>query len=204
MGFARLAGALGEPVWLDRAVELLEVALARFGADDGGFYDTADDAEALYVRPRDVSDNPTPSGTSALVAALRLVGLLADRPDYVSRADAAALTTHGLVAAAPRFAGSALVDLVVADEARTGLSPAVAVVVTEDGDPLAELVRATWRMAPIGTAVVTGRPGTEGFAHHFDDRGTGEAGLAYVCRGTVCFAPASGIADLRTALWSRA
>ncbi|MCA0251496.1 MAG: thioredoxin domain-containing protein [Actinobacteria bacterium] len=203
-GFARLAGALGEPVWLERAVALLDVALARFGADDGGFHDTADDAEALYVRPRDVSDNPTPSGTSALVAALRLTGLLADRPEYLARADAAALTTRGLVAAAPRFAGSALTDLVVADEARTGLSPAVAVVVTPDGDPLAEIARATWRMAPIGTAVVVGRPGSTGFAHHFDDRGTGESGLVYVCRGTVCFAPASEIADLRTALWSRA
>ena len=51
----------------DNVRGLLEVALARFGADDGGFHDTADDAEALYVRPRDVSDNPTPSGTSALV-----------------------------------------------------------------------------------------------------------------------------------------
>ena len=203
-GFARLAGALGDPVWLERAVALLDVALQRFGAEDGGFYDTADDAEPLYVRPRDVSDNPTPSGTSALAAALRLVGLLADRPGYLARADAAALTSHGLVAAAPRFAGSALVDLVVADEARTGLSPAVAVVVTSDGDPLAELVRATWRMAPIGTAVVAGRPGTPGFAHHFDDRPAGESGLAYVCRGQVCFAPASEIAELRTALWSRA
>ncbi|MGC3952981.1 MAG: thioredoxin domain-containing protein [Propionicimonas sp.] len=203
-GFARLAGALGDPVWLQRAVALLEVALARFGAEDGGFHDTADDAEALYVRPRDVSDNPTPSGTSALVAALRLTGLLADRPEFLARADAAALTTRGLAMTAPRFAGSALTDLVVADEARTGLSPAVAVVVTPDGDPLAELARATWRMAPIGTAVVTGKPGTAGFAHHFDDRGPGESGLVYVCRGTVCFAPASNLADLRTALWSRA
>ncbi len=203
-GFARLAGALGEAVWLERATQLVEVALAHFGADDGGFYDTADDAEELYVRPRDVSDNPTPSGTSALVAALRLVGLLADRADLVARADAAAATVHGFVAAAPRFAGSALVDIVVADEARTGLSPAVAVVVTEQGDPLAELARATWRMAPVGTAMVTGKPGTPGFAHHFDDRPAGEGGLAYVCRGTVCFAPAHDLADLRTALWSRA
>ncbi|MDQ7992841.1 MAG: thioredoxin domain-containing protein [Propionicimonas sp.] len=203
-GFARLAGALGEPVWLERAILVLEVALAHFGADDGGFFDAADDAEALYTRPRDLSDNPTPSGTSALVAALRLVGLLADRGGFIERADAAAATLRGMAVTAPRFAGSALVDLVVADEARTGLSPAVAVVVTPGGEPLAELVRATWRMAPIGTAVVTGAPGTAGFAHHFEDRPAGAAGLAYVCRGTVCFAPASDIADLRTALWSRA
>ena len=203
-GFARLAGALGEAVWLERAEALLEVALERFGAEDGGFYDTADDAEVLYLRPRDVSDNPTPSGTSALVAALRLVGLLADRHDLTARAEEAAATLHGFAAAAPRFAGSALVDIVVSDEARTGLSRATAVVVTPDGDPLAELARATWRMAPVGTAVVVGRPGTTGFAHHFESRPAGEDGLVYVCRGTVCFAPAADLADLRTALWSRA
>ena len=32
----------------------------RFRADDGGFYDTADDAEALVARPRDPSDNASP------------------------------------------------------------------------------------------------------------------------------------------------
>jgi hypothetical protein len=56
----------------------------------------------------------------------------------------------------------------VADEARTGLRPAVAVVVADD--PLAELPRAAWRMAPIGTAVLTGPAGTPGFGSHFQER----------------------------------
>ena len=34
----------GDPVWLDRAGSLLDVALDRFGDGDGGFHDTADDA----------------------------------------------------------------------------------------------------------------------------------------------------------------
>jgi len=200
LGFARLAGAVGESAWLERARTLLDTALTLFGAPDGGFYDSAVDAETLFVRPRELGDNPAPSGTSALVAALRLVGLLADVPAYSERADAAALTLRGTLQASPRFAGAALADLLVADEARTGLKPAVAVVVSEDGDPLDQLTRATWRMAPAGTAVVTGRPGTTGFAHHFDDRH--EAGV-YVCRGTVCFPPTSDLKDLRAALWSR-
>ena len=198
LGFARLAGALGDAEWLRRAELLLDQALDLFGAADGGFHDAASDAEQLWARARDVSDNPTPSGTSALVAALRLVALLADRPELDARADAAAATLAGILEQAPRFAGSALVDALVTDEARTGLRPAVAVVV--DAEPLAELSRATWRMAPIGTAVLTGRPGTSGFAHHFDERpGPG----VYVCRGTTCFAPTSDLTELRTALWSR-
>jgi uncharacterized protein YyaL (SSP411 family) len=199
LGFARLAGALGDAEWLRRAEALLDVALDLFAAPDGGFFDAAVDAEALFARPRDVQDNPTPSGTMCLVAALRLVALLADRPEFAERADSAAATTHGLLQAAPRFAGAALVDAVIADEARTGLGAAVAVVVADD--PLAELARAAWRMAPVGTAVLVGPAGTTGFAHHFDARDTG---VAYVCRGTTCFAPAADLTALRTALWSRA
>jgi len=197
LGFARLAGALGDAEWLRRAQELLAQALEQFGAADGGFHDAAADAEQLFARARDVSDNPTPSGTSALVAALRLVGLLADDAALIERADLAAGTVRGMLEQAPRFAGSALLDALVADEARTGLRPAVAVVI---GDPLGQDARATWRMAPIGTAVLTGVAGTQGFAHHFEDRT--EPGV-YVCRGTTCFPPTSDLAELRTALWSR-
>jgi uncharacterized protein YyaL (SSP411 family) len=200
LGFARLAGARGEAVWLERATALLEVALEIFGADDGGFFDTGVDAEQLYARARDVADNPTPSGTSSLIEALRLVALLADRPDFAERADRAALTVRGAVEANPQFAGSALVDALVADEARTGLRPAVAVVVGDEGEPISDLVRATWRMAPVGTAVIAAPAGTTGFAHHFDQRT--QPG-AYVCRGETCFAPTADVKELRTALWSR-
>ncbi|MBK8461753.1 MAG: thioredoxin domain-containing protein [Nigerium sp.] len=223
--FARLAGVLGESAWLDRAVLLLDQAIDRFGAPDGGFYDAADGD--LFSRPRDVQDNPAPSGTMALVAALRTTGVLADRADFLARADAAARTTWGIVAAAPRFAPAALGDLLAADEARKGLRPAVAVVLDEDADPLNDAARAVWRMAPAGTVVVSGRPGTSGFAHHFDDRATADVPAAriaatgsveeygeheivpldhtvYVCRGEVCFAPARTVQDVRRALWSRA
>ena len=156
--YALLAGVLGESVWLDRAVELLDEAVASFGADDGGFFDAA--ATDLFSRPRDVQDNPTPSGTMTLVGALRTVGLLAARSDLLARADAAARTTWGTVAAGPRHASAALADLLEADEARKGLRPAVAVVFDESGDPLNDAARAAWRMAPAGTIVVSGRPGT--------------------------------------------
>ena len=166
--FGRLAGALGDATWLRRAEEVLDAALAAFDAPDGGFFDARE--EGLFTRPRDVADNPTPSGTMCLVAALRHVGLLADRADFLARADAAAATAYGMVEANPRFAPAALGDLLLADEARKGLKPAVAVVVDDSGDPFNRAARAVWRMAPAGTVVVSGRPGTPGFAHHFENR----------------------------------
>ena len=69
-GFLSLLQATGDPRWLTRADAVLEVALTHFRAEDGGFHDTADDAEALVARPRDPSDNASPSGLSATVHAL--------------------------------------------------------------------------------------------------------------------------------------
>ena len=67
-GVLRLHQLTGEGRWLELAGELLDTALAHFGAGDGGFYDTADDAEQLVTRPADPTDNATPSGLSALIA----------------------------------------------------------------------------------------------------------------------------------------
>ncbi|MFT4294009.1 MAG: thioredoxin domain-containing protein [Micropruina sp.] len=205
LGYARLAGALGESVWLERAVTLLEAALERFGAEDGGFHDApaGSTGPQPFARARETSDNPTPSGTACLVAALRLAGLLADRPELIAWADAAAETLRGVVESAPRFAGWALADLLIADQAASRLAPAVAVIVTPEPTRLADLTRAAARMAPAGTALVAGQAGTSGFAHHFDDRTARDGETGYVCRGTVCFAPASTVKELRKALWQR-
>ena len=157
LGFARLAGGLGDSAWLERAGTLLDAALALFGADDGGFFDAPDNAGLQpFARARDTSDNPTPSGTACLMAALRLTALLADREDLAARADAAAGTLRGLVEAAPRFAGWAFADALIEDQADSGLTRAVAAIVTPEGQTLAELTRAAARMAPAGTALVAG------------------------------------------------
>ena len=69
-GFLSLVQATGDAVWLDRARVLLDAAIERFRADDGGFFDTAADAEALVARPRDPGDNASPSGLSSMIHAL--------------------------------------------------------------------------------------------------------------------------------------
>jgi uncharacterized protein len=44
-GLLALHQVTGERRWLDAAGELLDVAMAHFGDGDGGFFDTADDAQ---------------------------------------------------------------------------------------------------------------------------------------------------------------
>lgn len=230
LAFGRLAGALGEEAWLERSVRLLEQALSRFDAGDG-FYDAA--VSPLYARPRDVQDNPTPSGTMSLVAALRLVGALAGRDDFVARADAAAASTWGTIETDPRFAPAALTDLLIADEARQGMRPGVAVILDPEGDPLNDSARAVWRMAPAGTAVVNAVPGSGGFGGVVESASAVSAGLpgeldgpldavrpegaeeydeheivalprpVVVSRGGRFLAPAATVQEARKALWSR-
>ena len=116
-GLLALHQATGDPRWLEVAHEILDVALAHFAADGGGFHDTADDAEELFTRPRSQGDNAEPSGQSALAGALRRTAALTGSGDHRAAADAA-LAASGVVAARePRFGGWVLA---VAEAAAAG------------------------------------------------------------------------------------
>ena len=60
--FLDLGMATADPSWYDDAAGLID-QIDAFAAPDGGFYDTAADAEQLVARPRDPSDNASPSGS---------------------------------------------------------------------------------------------------------------------------------------------
>ncbi|GAA2181526.1 thioredoxin domain-containing protein [Brooklawnia cerclae] len=200
LGFVRLAGAWGDPVWLRRAETVVDRAVELFADAGGGFFDAGASRE-LFDRPRQLDDESTPSATSLMVMALRAVSRLADRPDLAERADAAAATLRPVLAAEPRFAGWALADLLSEWEAGRGAGPAEVVVVADEPDPLSELTRAAWRLAPWGSVVVTGRPGTDGFGELFAGREPLEgSATAFVCHGHTCEAPITDWGELRSAL----
>ena len=65
-GLLTLYQLTGDASWLDAATGLLDVALDHFADPDreGRWFDSADDAEQLMVRPADPLDGATPSGAS--------------------------------------------------------------------------------------------------------------------------------------------
>jgi hypothetical protein len=69
-GLLELYQTLFETRWFTTARQLADHVLAHFAADDGGFFDTGDDHEALIVRPRNVQDNATPSGSAMMARQL--------------------------------------------------------------------------------------------------------------------------------------
>jgi uncharacterized protein YyaL (SSP411 family) len=180
----------GDGRWLALAKELLDVALAHFGTGAGGFFDTADDAERLVTRPADPTDNATPSGLSAICAALVAYSALSGETAYRDAADAALETAGPLIAGHPRFAGY---SATVAEAALAG--PHEIAVVTSD--PLADpLVAAAYRLAPAGAVVVAGVPDQAGVPLLAGRSFIGGSSTAYVCRGFVCDRPVTTEADL--------
>ncbi|MBS4729238.1 thioredoxin domain-containing protein [Mycobacterium sp. SM1] len=182
--------------WLATATGLLDTALAHFTDPDrpGRWFDSADDAERLMVRPADPLDGATPSGasliTEALLIAAHLVG--GERAERYRQAAADALRAHApLLARAPRSAGH---WLAVAESAVRG---PLQIVVSCDASR-SSLLAAARRLAPGGAIVVGGEAGSSPLLVG-RDRVAG-ADAAYVCRGPVCDVPVTTAAELATAL----
>ena len=63
-------GDRGGPIWIDEAMDMADTLLDHFwDPGEGGLFTTADDAEALVVRQKDLFDNATPSANSTAAVA---------------------------------------------------------------------------------------------------------------------------------------
>ncbi|MBV8087796.1 MAG: thioredoxin domain-containing protein, partial [Chloroflexi bacterium] len=77
-----------EPRWYREAAALAQTMLDQFWAEDEGcFYDTGRDHEALIQRPRDTFDNATPSGNSVAVEVLLRLWLLTGEHRWLTPAE---------------------------------------------------------------------------------------------------------------------
>ena len=195
-GLLTLYQLTAETSWLDAATTLLDVALDHFADPDrdGRWFDSADDAEQLMVRPADPLDGATPSGASSIAEALQLAAHLvsADRAErYAAAADATLAGATPILARLPRSGGH---WLAVAEAAVRGpIQVAVAC------DPKhSELLSAARKLAPGGAVVVGGPVGSSELLADRDRVDGSDA--AYVCRGRVCDLPVTTREDLAAAL----
>ncbi|MGI9076966.1 MAG: thioredoxin domain-containing protein [Gemmatimonadaceae bacterium] len=186
--------------WFDRATVLAESMVEWFWDDEvNAFYDTARDHETLVARPREVTDNATPSGTSLAADLLVRVAELARNADMRRRATgileslAQPLQRHG-----PAFGHLAgVADMLVHGAVEVALI----------GDPgsagLSDLVRelaSTYVPALVAAAGAPGSPELDDIAL-LQGRGlVSERATAYVCRHYSCEAPTDDPAGLRAIL----
>jgi len=200
-GYLALSGVTGQARWVTLAGELLETALDRFGDSAGGFYDTADDGEALIYRPADPADGPSPSGTFAIAGALLGYSALTGSARHRL---AAAGALGPLPAVASRFPRAAGWGLAVAEAMVSGPAEIAIVGPPDDGRTVA-LHRTALLAAPPGAVIALGNG---------DGNGSGTVPLltgrevvdgapaAYVCREFACRMPVTDPERLRAELGS--
>ncbi len=136
--------ATGDEAWLEHALELQKTQDARYADDqEGGYFMTANESEALLVREKPANDGAVPSGNS--VAALNLLRLydFTDEAQWREQAEALFTALAGRVQRAP----SGYPELLVALDYYYDVPFEIAVVAEthlEDTTALAKRLRETF------------------------------------------------------------
>ncbi|MFY9341835.1 MAG: thioredoxin domain-containing protein [Planctomycetota bacterium] len=133
-----------DPRWLAAVRALLGTVRDHFRADDGGFWATADDHEALLAKSRVAWDAATPSGTALAVQSFLAGGLLLGDEALYELGVQGLRANHGLLADSPA-AAPALVKALQFHLA----GPREVVIAGEPDDPRTQaLLAVAWRAFP--------------------------------------------------------
>ena len=185
-GLLALYTATFDERWFVAARELVDAILAHFTDPAGGFWDTADDHEALIARPRQVEDGAVPSGGAAAASVLLRLAALTGEGRYRAAAEGALPPVTSLAARYPTGFAAWLqaVDLASAPIAE------VAIIGGGDDPGARTLVRvATRGLHPRRVVAMTSDPGrsrVELLQSRFALRGRP---TAFVCRDFSCRQP---------------
>jgi hypothetical protein len=184
--------------WLVTAQDLAEAALTRFGSPDGLLYDTSTDHETLFIRPRELQDNATPSGNAMAVTALLKLAALSEVPRYVDHCHSALASMQPQMARYPLASGQWLQGLGFA----LGEQRQIAIVGSCDSADTQALLKIARRGYRPFNVVALGEPSPdEERVPLLQDRGlVGGRAAAYVCTRQICHAPVTETEALRELL----
>ena len=185
-------------LWLDHASTLHASCVRWFwSGDSGAWFDAASDAEPLVTRPRDITDNATPSGNSLAVELDLAMSVLRGDADARRRAE------YVLATLAEPVQRSALAFghlLAAADGAVHGATE-LALTGNAASAPFRALERAAAGVY-LPALILVGGEGSRDLPL-LEGRGADtKAAQAFVCREFTCELPTSDAAVLRTQLLS--
>lgn len=108
-GLLALYEASFESRWFVEAHRLMDDAITLFAdQQNGGFFDTGSDHEALVSRPKDIMDNATPAGNSVAAEALLRLAAFTGEEAYRQRADDYLRSLADIMVQHPQAFGHAL------------------------------------------------------------------------------------------------
>jgi uncharacterized protein len=190
-GLLALYEATFDERWFVAGRTLADEILERFADPAGGFFDTADDAESLITRPKDLQDNALPSGGAMAATVLLRLAALTGEDRYRGAAERAIRGVVEIAPHHPTFFGQWLIAIDLA--ARPIVEVAI---VGRPGDPardaLVEVARAglpTHRVLAVGTGEGAERGPPTAVPLLADRVAIDGRPTAYVCRGFVCRLP---------------
>ncbi|HEV3474028.1 MAG TPA: thioredoxin domain-containing protein [Actinomycetota bacterium] len=178
--------------WFTEARTLADDLIRLFhDRDNGGFFQTGSDAEALVIRPKELFDNAVPSGNSVAAEVLQRLALLTGEAEYERAGVSALRLVRDLLGRAPTGFGHALgaLDLY--------LSPAkeIAIVGEPDGEATRALVDEVWKRYLPNAVLAVAAPGDDVSAKTvplLEGRDALDSDpAAYVCERFVCQRPVS-------------
>lgn len=108
-GLLALYEASFEMRWFVEARALMEQAITLFADEqNGGFFDTGNDADALVSRPKDIMDNAIPAGNSVAAEVLLRLAAFTGEEAYRKRADDYLRSIADIMVQHPQAFGHAL------------------------------------------------------------------------------------------------
>jgi uncharacterized protein YyaL (SSP411 family) len=195
-GALALYSATFEPSYLTKAERWTD-ALRRhhWDAETPGYFLSADDAEALIVRPRSATDEATPSANGMMAANLVRLWRLTGKDDYRRDADDLIAASSALVAN-NLFATTALLSGL---DLRLGATDVI--IVASTATAAADLIDAVRRHA-TPNIILAAHADLSALPEAHPAAGKPAIGgrpTAYVCRGETCSLPvtdANALVDL--------
>ena len=166
-------------------------------AAEGGYFLTADDAEALIVRTKSADDDATPSGNGLAADVLARLALVTGEERYRDRAEA-------LIAAFSGQIGRNFFPLATLMNASEMLLEGAQIVVAgaRGEDDTEALLQAAFRAPAVARTIAVVEPGAAlPRSHPAHGKGAVDGrAAAYVCVGQTCSLPATDAAGLRAAM----
>jgi len=188
----------GDARFLDKAKDWTEELNRHFWNEQiGGYCYYADNVERLFVRPRMVFDNPTPSANGVMMTVLTRLALLTGETEYMGRASALAQTFGNEANRVLNGAGTYLAGVEYL------MNSLIILVIGHKGhSKTQELVRAFWGKPLPNAMLVQIEPGDSLPAQH-PAAGRGMEGghpTAYICQAGTCSNAITNAAELAWAL----
>ena len=194
LAFFDLYGLTFDTSWLRLSRTITERTIELFhDASTDTLYDTAVDHERLLVRPREVTDNATPSGTSLTAELLLAWAELDDIPEWRSMAERIVASVGEAIAQYPQALG----HLAGVGDTIVNGTTQVAIVGDVGHEGFQDLSRKIGDIFTPALTLAGGDPKDEDQPSLMRNRtAIGGVPTAYVCRGFTCDLPSPDPVEL--------